>query len=189
MRAEGPQHDHRAADAVRLHAHRVALRAGVEIFHALRGILKKAGHSTGVGDEGGFAPNLRSNREALDLVVEAIRAAGLNAGDEVFLALDVASSELWKDGSYAFAKSKEPTRSSAEMVAFRRNPEDETIRPLPVRRADEIGIVDREFDILQRELRASLLQKTRLAELGTAMTRSIRLARYFARRRSRKARA
>jgi signal transduction histidine kinase len=60
---------------------------------------------------------------------------------------------------------------SAEMVAFRRNPEDETIRPLPVRRADEIGIVDREFDILQRELRASLLQKTRLAELGTAMSK------------------
>ena len=73
-----------------------ALRAGTEIFHALRGILKKAGHSTGVGDEGGFAPNLRSNREALDLVLEAVRAAGLKAGDEVFLALDVASSEFWK---------------------------------------------------------------------------------------------
>jgi enolase len=95
-----------------------ALRAGVEIFHALRGILKKAGHSTGVGDEGGFAPNLRSNREALDLVVEAVRAAGLKAGDEVFLALDVASSELWSNPSYVFRKSKEPTRSSAEMVAL-----------------------------------------------------------------------
>jgi enolase len=57
-----------------------ALRAGVEVFHALRGILKKAGHSTGVGDEGGFAPNLRSNREALDLVLEATRVAGLKAG-------------------------------------------------------------------------------------------------------------
>ena len=95
-----------------------ALRAGVEIFHALRGILKKAGHSTGVGDEGGFAPNLRSNREALDVVVEAIRAAGLKAGDEVFLALDVASSELWDGGAYVFNKSKEPTRSSADMVAL-----------------------------------------------------------------------
>jgi enolase len=95
-----------------------ALRAGVEIFHALRGILRKAGHSTGVGDEGGFAPNLRSNREALDVVVEAIRAAGLKAGDEVFLALDVASSELWDGGSYVFSKSQEPTRSSAEMVAL-----------------------------------------------------------------------
>ena len=95
-----------------------ALRAGVEIFHALRGILKKAGHSTGVGDEGGFAPNLRSNREALDVVLEAIRTTGLKAGDDVFLALDVASSEFWKDGTYVFAKSKEPTRSSAEMVAL-----------------------------------------------------------------------
>jgi enolase len=93
-----------------------ALRAGVEIFHALRSILRKAGHSTGVGDEGGFAPNLRSNREALDLVVEAVRLAGLKAGQDVFLALDVASSELWKDGAYVFGKSKEPTRSSTEMV-------------------------------------------------------------------------
>ena len=95
-----------------------ALRAGVEIFHALRGILKRAGHSTGVGDEGGFAPNLRSNREALDVVVEAIRAAGLKAGDEVFLALDVASSELWDGRAYVFNKSKEPTRASADMVAL-----------------------------------------------------------------------
>jgi enolase len=93
-----------------------ALRAGTEIFHALRGILKKAGHSTGVGDEGGFAPNLRSNREALDLVVQAIGAAGLKAGDDVFVALDVASSELWDNGSYVFRKSHEPTRTSAQMV-------------------------------------------------------------------------
>ena len=93
-----------------------AVRAGVEIFHALRGILKKAGHSTGVGDEGGFAPNLRSNREALDLVLQAIGAAGYTPGEEVFLALDVASSELWNDGKYVFNKSHEPTRTSAEMV-------------------------------------------------------------------------
>jgi enolase len=93
-----------------------ALRAGTEIFHALRGILKKAGHSTGVGDEGGFAPNLKSNREALDVVVEAIGKAGLTAGHDVFIALDVASSELWNDGKYVFKKSGEPTRTAAEMV-------------------------------------------------------------------------
>ena len=93
-----------------------ALRAGAEVFHALRSILKKAGHSTGVGDEGGFAPDLKSNREALDLVVEAIRAAGLTPGRDVFLALDVASSELWRDGNYVFTKSGEVTRSSKEMV-------------------------------------------------------------------------
>ncbi len=93
-----------------------ALRAGAEIFHALRAILKKAGHSTGVGDEGGFAPNLRSNREALDVVLEAIAKAGYSAGENIFIALDVASSELWDGGKYVFKKSGEPTRTSAQMV-------------------------------------------------------------------------
>ena len=93
-----------------------ALRCGTEIFHALRSILKKAGHSTGVGDEGGFAPNLKSNREALDLVVEAIGKAGYTPGRDVYVALDVASSELWQNGMYAFRKSGERTRTAAEMV-------------------------------------------------------------------------
>jgi enolase len=93
-----------------------ALRAGTEIFHALRAILKKAGHSTGVGDEGGFAPNLRSNREALDVVLEAIGKTGLGAGRDVFIALDVASSELWDEGTYVFKKSGEPTRTPEQMV-------------------------------------------------------------------------
>ena len=93
-----------------------ALRAGAEIFHTLRGILKRAGLSTGVGDEGGFAPNLRSNREALDVVLEAIAKAGYSAGENVFLALDVASSELWENGKYVFRKSGEPTRTSAQMI-------------------------------------------------------------------------
>jgi len=93
-----------------------ALRAGAETFHALRAILKRAGHSTGVGDEGGFAPNLRSNREALELVLEAVGAAGFSAGRDVYLALDVASSELWADGQYVFRKSGEATRSPARMI-------------------------------------------------------------------------
>jgi enolase len=93
-----------------------ALRAGTEIFHALRAILKKAGHSTGVGDEGGFAPNLKSNREALDVVLQAVEKAGLRAGEDVFLALDVASSELWSNGTYVFRKSGEPTRTPEQMV-------------------------------------------------------------------------
>jgi enolase len=92
------------------------LRTGTEIFHALRGILKKAGHSTGVGDEGGFAPNLKSNREALDVVLEAIGKAGLRAGTDVYIALDVASSELWENGKYVFKKSGESTRTSDQMV-------------------------------------------------------------------------
>ena len=96
------------------------LRAGVEIFHALRAILKKKGHSTGVGDEGGFAPSLSSNREAVEVVLEAITQAGYKAGQDVYLALDVASSELWNDStrSYEFRKSGDQTRSSAEMVAL-----------------------------------------------------------------------
>jgi enolase len=93
-----------------------ALRAGAEIFHALRAILKKAGHSTGVGDEGGFAPHLRSNREALDVVLEAIAKAGYTAGEDVFIALDAAASELWHAGTYVFKKSGEPTRTSAQMI-------------------------------------------------------------------------
>ena len=72
-------------------------RAGAEIFHALRGILKKKGYSTGVGDEGGFAPSLKSNREAVDVVLEAIGKAGYKPGENVYLALDVAASELWND--------------------------------------------------------------------------------------------
>jgi enolase len=92
------------------------LRAGTEIFHALRAILKKAGHSTGVGDEGGFAPNLKSNREALDLVLEAVGKAGYTAGTDVFLALDVAASELWDAGMYVFRKSGESNRTAEQMV-------------------------------------------------------------------------
>jgi enolase len=95
-----------------------ALRCGAEIFHALRSLLKKAGHSTGVGDEGGFAPNLRSNREALDVVLEAVGKAGYKAAQDVYLALDVASSELWDNGKYVFKKSGEPTRTPDEMVAM-----------------------------------------------------------------------
>jgi enolase len=101
-----------------------ALRAGAEIFHALRGILKQRGLSTGVGDEGGFAPNLKSNREAVELVLEAVAKTGFKAGQDVYLALDVAASEFWeeapggKGGSYVFKKSGDKTRSSEEMVAM-----------------------------------------------------------------------
>ena len=101
-----------------------ALRMGAEIFHTLRGILKKRGQSTGVGDEGGFAPNLKSNREALEVVLEAVGQAGLTAGQDVWIALDVASSELWApstglaagSGRYTFKKSGEPDRTSDEMI-------------------------------------------------------------------------
>jgi len=96
------------------------LRTGVEIFHALRTILKKKGHTTGVGDEGGFAPSLASNREAIEVVLEAVTRAGFKAGEDVHLALDVAASELWNEQqrSYEFRKSGDRPRSSDEMVAL-----------------------------------------------------------------------
>ena len=95
-----------------------ALRVGAEIFHALRSILKSRGLATGVGDEGGFAPSLKSNREALELVLEAVAKAGAKAGDDVFIALDVAASEFWvrDQGHYEFKKSGEPARDSQGMV-------------------------------------------------------------------------
>lgn len=95
-----------------------AVRCGAEIFHTLRGILKKKGYSTGVGDEGGFAPSLSSNQEAVDVVLEAVVQAGYKPGDTVYLALDVASSELWNDDNrnYEFKKSKDKARSADEMV-------------------------------------------------------------------------
>ena len=94
-----------------------ALRIGAEIFHALRGILRGRGQSTGVGDEGGFAPNLKSNREAVEVVLEAVGKVGLTAGRDVYVALDVAASELWAGGGrYTFKKSGEPDRTSEQMV-------------------------------------------------------------------------
>ena len=92
------------------------LRAGAEIFHALRSILKGRGLSTSVGDEGGFAPSLKSNHEALDVVMEAIGKAGAKAGDNVFIALDVAASAFWTGRGYEFKKSGEPARDSQGMV-------------------------------------------------------------------------
>ncbi|MGB6346031.1 MAG: phosphopyruvate hydratase [Methyloceanibacter sp.] len=93
-----------------------ALRTGVEIFHALKAALKAAGHNTNVGDEGGFAPNLASTREALDFVMAAIKAAGYTPGEDVFIALDVAATELYAGGKYEL-KGEGRTLKPEEMVA------------------------------------------------------------------------
>ncbi len=95
-----------------------ALRMGAEIFHALKKVLKDKGYNTSVGDEGGFAPNLKSNEEALQVIMEAIAAAGYKAGEDVLLALDVAASEIYKDGKYNFANEAQPIKTAAEAVAF-----------------------------------------------------------------------
>ncbi|MGH9947609.1 MAG: phosphopyruvate hydratase [Pyrinomonadaceae bacterium] len=97
---------------------REALRCGAEIFHHLKKVLGSRGYSTGVGDEGGFAPNLKSNEEAVETILEAIDKAGYKAGENVMLALDPASSEFYKDGKYIFKKSDKRELSSDEMAAY-----------------------------------------------------------------------
>jgi len=96
---------------------REAIRYGAEVFHALRSVLKAKGMSTGVGDEGGFAPNLPSNKAAIEVILEAIEKAGYKAGQDIYLGLDVASSEFYKDGKYHLA-SEGKALTSAEMVDY-----------------------------------------------------------------------
>jgi enolase len=134
------------------------LRWGAEIFHALRALLKSRGQSTGVGDEGGFAPNLKSNREAVEVVLEAIGQAGLRAGDDVWIALDVASSELWagnghasghdghgSGGHYTFRKSGEPDRTSDEMIRMY----EDWITQYPIVSIED-GLAERDWSGWQR---------------------------------------
>jgi enolase len=93
-----------------------AIRIGAEVFHTLKSVFKKKGYSTGVGDEGGFAPDLKSNDEAVESILEAITKAGYKAGDEVSICLDPAASELWEDGKYKLFKSTGKLLTSDEMV-------------------------------------------------------------------------
>lgn len=95
-----------------------AIRMGEETFHTLKGLLKKKGLSTGIGDEGGFAPNLKDNEDAIKFIIEAIEAAGYKPGADISICLDPATSELWKDGKYLFFKSDQSTKTPAEMAAL-----------------------------------------------------------------------
>ncbi len=95
-----------------------AVRIGSEVFHALARVLKVRGHSVNVGDEGGFAPNLRNNEEPIELILEAIVKAGYQPGKDVSLALDPASSEFYEDGEYVFARSDKGARTSEDMVRY-----------------------------------------------------------------------
>ena len=96
---------------------REALRMGAEVYHSLKAVLKSRGLNTAIGDEGGFAPNLSSNEEALKVIIEAIEKAGYKPGEDIFLAMDVASSEIYQDGKYNLA-GEGITKTAAEMVAF-----------------------------------------------------------------------
>lgn len=129
-----------------------ALRMGVEVFHHLRSVLKQRGYSTAVGDEGGFAPNLRSNEEAIEVVLEAIAAAGYRAGEQIALALDPATSEFYdsKSGQYVFRKSDGSVRDREQMVAFWR----EWVRKYPIVSIED-GMAEDDWDgwaLLTREL-------------------------------------
>jgi enolase len=95
-----------------------AVRMGSEIFHHLKKVLSEKGYNTGVGDEGGFAPNLKTNEEALGLILKSIENAGYKPGEDVLLALDAASSEFYKDGKYILSAEKKPEKTAEEMIAF-----------------------------------------------------------------------
>lgn len=95
-----------------------ALRWGVEVFHTLKGVLKKRGYNTAVGDEGGFAPSVKSNVEGIEVVLEAIQQAGYKPGEEIAIALDPAASEFFQDSKYVFKKSDKSSKSSEDMVRY-----------------------------------------------------------------------
>jgi enolase len=97
---------------------REGLRWSAEVFHTLKAVLKAKGYTTGVGDEGGFAPNLKSNEEALQVIIEAIEKAGYSPGKDIHIALDVAASEFFDSGHYVFKKSSKENMTSAQLVDF-----------------------------------------------------------------------
>jgi enolase len=118
-----------------------ALRAGVETYHALRGVLKRRGLATAIGDEGGFAPMLHSNEEALDLIMEAIIAAGYIPGEHIVLALDVAASEMANGGHYVMFKSTHREHSSDELIAWY----DQLLERYPIRSIED-GLGEQDWD-------------------------------------------
>jgi len=105
-----------------------ALRCGVEVFHSLKSVLKKKGHNTSVGDEGGFAPNLKSNSEAIEVILEAITLAGYKPGKDVHLAIDAAASEFYQRGKYKMAAESKPSKSPDDMIRFY----EELVRQYPI---------------------------------------------------------
>ena len=149
-----------------------ALRWGAEVFHTLKGVLKKRGYSTAVGDEGGFAPNLKSNEEALEVVLEAITQAGYKPGDEISIALDPASSEFYdaKKKRYVFKKSDKSERTSEQMVEFWAN----WVRQYPIISIED-GMAEDDWDGWKL-LTDTLGSKIQLVGDDLFVTNSARLA-------------
>ena len=148
-----------------------ALRAGAETFHSLKGLLKKRGLVTAVGDEGGFAPSLSTNEEAMELVLEAINAAGYRPGSDVYLALDVAASELYRDGTYEFHKSDGSRRDSDTLVKLY----SEWVAKYPIVSIED-GLDEDDWDGW-KELTRSLGDKVQLVGDDLFVTHSERLRR------------
>jgi enolase len=122
-----------------------ALRVGAEVFHHLRSVLRDKGYSTSVGDEGGFAPNLRSNEEALEVVLGAIERAGYRPGEDVYLGLDVAASEIYHNGVYKLAAEANPERSADDMIAWYR----ELVNRYPILSIED-GLAENDWDGWQK---------------------------------------
>ncbi len=118
-----------------------ALRMTAEVFHHLKKILKEKGYNTGVGDEGGFAPNLKSNEEALSLIVKAIEQAGYRPGEDIFLALDVAASSFYSKGKYIMEGEQKPQKTTEELVRFY----DEMVRKYPIISIED-GLAEDDWD-------------------------------------------
>ena len=149
-----------------------AVRMGAEVFHNLKKILHDNGHGTAVGDEGGFAPNLKSNQEAIELILKAIEAAGYKPGDEISLALDAASSEFYdKKGKYIFKKSDKSVKTADEMVKLYA----EWVKKYPIVSIED-GLAEDDWDGWQA-LTRELGQKVQLVGDDLFVTNTERLAR------------
>jgi len=120
---------------------REALRMSAEVFHSLKAVLKGKGYNTAVGDEGGFAPNLKSNEEALSLIMEAIQKAKYKAGKDIFIALDPAASSFFKEGKYVLAAEKKPNKTAEEMVRFY----EDLVRQYPIISIED-GLAEDDWD-------------------------------------------
>ena len=147
-----------------------ALRMGTEVFHHLKAILKGRGHNTAVGDEGGFAPNLKSNEEALAVIVEAIKEAGYDPGAEVAIALDPAASEFYQGGKYILQAEQKKERRAAEMVAFY----EELVSRYPILSIED-GLAEDDWEGW-RELTARLGKKIQIVGDDIFVTNRERLA-------------
>ena len=130
---------------VRVSCFAEALRVGAEVFHHLRAVLRDKGYTTGVGDEGGFAPDLQSNEEALEVVLGAIERAGYSPGEDVYLGLDVAASEIYHDGVYQLSAEAKPERSADDMIAWYR----ELVDRYPILSIED-GLAENDWDGWQK---------------------------------------